>query len=177
MRPIRDAIRTLIVAVILGGITSAVAAAIARGRMFSHGEPADDEVELVAIYDSLNFESRAPALRQASVTVWYGGGTVDLRDAHLDPDGATIVIRALFGGLRLVVPETWQVELHTRAFAGGIGDARDTERIDPSSPVLTITGFAVFGGVAVLSEAPDLDREDDILEPAESVSELAGAPA
>ena len=174
MRPIRDALRTLFVVAILGGITSAIAAAIARGRMVSHGEPADDEVDLVAIYNSLDFQSHASSLHEAAVTTWYGGGTVDLRDATLDPDGATLTIHALFGGLRLIVPETWRVELRTRSFAGGIADSRDASRIAPEGPVLTVTGFAIFGGVAIVSDAIDLGREDEIQAPN---VELAATPA
>ncbi|MCI0347529.1 MAG: hypothetical protein L0221_19165 [Chloroflexi bacterium] len=182
MRAIGAAFRTLFFIALVGGITSAVAAAVARNRMFSRGEPADDELDLVAIYDSLDFQSHAPTLRRARVTTWYGGGTVDLRGATLDPAGATLTIRALFGGLRLIVPQAWRLEQKTVAVFGGIGDARPTASVGPEGPALTIDGFAVFGGVAIVSDSPDLDREDEISEPigeslTEQLGELAATPA
>ena len=61
--------------------------------MTSKGEPADDELDLVAIYEPRNFASTAPALRRASYTAWYGGGTLDLRGATLDPAGALLTVR------------------------------------------------------------------------------------
>lgn len=156
MRVIGGLLRTFIVLTILGAIASAVGAFYAKGRLTSRGEPDDDELDLVAIYESLDLSSRAPALRRASYTAWYGGGTLDLRGATLDPGGATLTVRALFGGFRLVVPASWRVELATVGILGGIGDARGRDGIEVDGPVLRIEGFAVFGGVGIVSEAPDL---------------------
>jgi hypothetical protein len=161
MRVIGGILRTFITLAILAAITSAIAAAVAKNRMLiaSKGEPSDDELDLVAIFEPLNLKSTAPALRRASYTAWYGGGTLDLRGATLDPAGATLTVRAIFGGFRLVLPATWRVELHMVGAFGGIGDAREKERIDGEGPVLRIEGFAIFGGVGIVSEAPDLDEQ------------------
>ena len=167
MRVIGKLIRTFFVLSLVAGIVSGIAAYYAKGRLLSKGEPADDELDLVAIYEALDLASTAPALRRASYTAWYGGGTLDLRGATLDPAGATLTVRAIFGGFRLVVPATWPVELHTVGVFGGIGDARKKELIDAQGPVLRIEGFAVFGGVGIMSEAPDLDNATEELLPVE----------
>jgi hypothetical protein len=157
MRVIGGILRTFLILSIMAGIASAIGAFYAKSRLLSKGEPDDNELDLVAIYEGLDLSSRAPALRRASYTAWYGGGTLDLRGATLDSAGATLTVRALFGGFRLVVPATWRVELATVGVFGGIGDARDRDGIDAEGPVLRIEGFAVFGGVGIVSEAPDLD--------------------
>ncbi|HSO30016.1 MAG TPA: hypothetical protein VLS28_08925 [Candidatus Sulfomarinibacteraceae bacterium] len=154
MRLISILLRSVLVASIVAGLAAAIAALIAKGRMVSSGGPEDDELDLVAIYDGMEFASRAPALRRAAVTAWYGGGTLDLREATLDPAGAVLTVRAIFGGFELVIPETWRVELRARGIFGGIGDARKLDRIEPTGPLLTIEGFAVFGGVGIVSRAP-----------------------
>ena len=159
MRVIGGLLRTFIILTLLAAMASAIGAVYAKKRAISKGEPDDNELDLVAIYEGLNLASTAPALRRASYTAWYGGGTLDLRGATLDPAGATLRVRALFGGFRLVVPATWRVELATVGIFGGIGDARDKDGIDALGPVLRIEGFAVFGGVGIVSEAPDLDDE------------------
>jgi hypothetical protein len=175
MRVIGGFLRTFIGLSIMAGIASAIAAAVAKGRLLSKGEPADDELDLVAIYDALDLASTAPALRRASYTAWYGGGTLDLRGATLDPAGADLTVRAIFGGFRLIVPATWRVELHMAGVFGGIGDGRKRDLIDPVGPVLRIDGFAVFGGVGILSEAADFDED---LDKAESLpAEPALTPA
>ena len=161
MRVIGGIMRTFITLSILAAVSSAIAAAVVKNRMLiaSKGEPEDDELDLVAIYEPRNLTSTAPALRRASVTAWYGGGTLDLRGATLDPAGAPLTLRAIFGGYRLVIPATWRVELDTVGVFGGIGDGRQKDLVDAEGPVLRIEGFAVFGGVGIVSEAPDIDEK------------------
>jgi hypothetical protein len=150
---------------VLAGLVSAAAAAIAKGRLASSGEPEDDEVALVTIFDGLEFASSASAFRGGSTLCWYGGASIDLRGATLDPGGATLDVRTLFGGLRLIVPPEWQVRNQIVAVLGGVADSRGAGPkgmpLDiPSAndgASLTLTGWAVFGGVAVMSDAPDLD--------------------
>lgn len=175
MRVIGGILRTFITLSILAAISSAIAAAVVKNRMLiaSKGEPGDDELDLVAIYEPRNLTSTAPALRRASVTAWYGGGTLDLRGATLDPAGATLTLRAIFGGYRLVIPATWRVELDTVGVFGGIGDGRQKDLVDAVGPVLRIEGFAVFGGVGIVSEAPDIDEKTS--EP--TTLEMAPVPA
>lgn len=173
MRSIGGVLRAFIVLWLVAAAVSALAALVARRRMASKGGPADDELDLVAIYDSMEMASTAPALRRASVTAWYGGGTLDLRGATLDPAGALLTARAIFGGFRLVVPPTWRVEMHGTGAFGGFGDARRTDLVDPSGPILRIEGFALFGGVGIVSEAPDLATA----EPAIPALETAPLPA
>jgi len=159
MRVIGGILRTFLVLSVLAGIGSAIGAFYAKSRWLSKGEPADDELDLVAIYEGLDLASTAPALRRASYTAWYGGGTLDLRAATLDPAGATLTVRAIFGGFRLVIPATWRIELHTTGVFGGVGDGRPRDLIAAEGPVLRIDGFAIFGGVGIVSEAPDLEND------------------
>ncbi|TAJ99213.1 MAG: hypothetical protein EPO36_13050 [Chloroflexota bacterium] len=174
MRIIGGLLRTFIVLTLVAGAASAIAAFYAKGRLVSKAEPDDDELDLVAIYEGLDLSSQAPALRRASFTAWYGGGTLDLRGATLDPAGATLTVRAVFGGFRLVIPATWRVELATVGIFGGIGDGRQKDAIDAGGPILRIEGFAVFGGVGIVSDAPDLD--DDRIEAPADGPEWEAAP-
>ena len=102
------------------------------------------------------YQGIAASLRRVDLTAMYGGGTLDLRLARLDPAGATISARVVFGGYRVAVPGTWRVERRGFGLFGGFGDARRQEWVDPNGPRLTIEGFAVFGGLGVVSETPDL---------------------
>jgi hypothetical protein len=127
-----------------------------KGRLVSRGRPQDDEIELVSIFEAADFTSTAPALRRVDLTAMFGGGTLDLRLARLDPAGATLSARTVFGGYRIAVPGTWRVERRGMGVLGGFGDARKRAWVDPNGPRLTIEGFALFGGLGVVSETPDL---------------------
>lgn len=168
-------VRNLIGLVILGGIASAIGAAIAKGRLVSSGAEADDEFDLVTIYDNLTFASVAPAFRRGSALTWYGGGTIDLRGATLDPNGATLELRTLFGGLQLVVPPDWRVERDVTAIFGGIGDIRGFEPDATDRPVLRLTGWCVFGGIGIVSEASGVGSA--AFQPTTAPDEAEPAPA
>jgi len=78
---------------------------------------------------------------------WYGGIDVDLGEVELAP-GARLALHTLFGGIAIKTPPGWRVESELKAFAGGV-DTRSSAQGDPDAPVLTLTGTALFGGIAV----------------------------
>ena len=161
MRQISVLLRAFLVLGLLAGIASAIAAAMTKRRLTADGEtapdPSDNEPEVVAIFDGVELASTAPALRHGSLTAWYGGSSLDLREATLDPEGATLDVKAIFGGSQVIVPETWRVELKGAGFLGGFGDSRDQDLVVNEGPVLTVKGLAIFGGIGITSESPELE--------------------
>jgi hypothetical protein len=149
-------VRGFVAFVIGSAVASAVTAAVLKGRITSRGRPADDEIELVSIFENRDFTSTAGSLRRVDLTAMFGGGTLDLRLARLAPEGATLSARTVFGGYRVAIPGTWRVEPRALGVLGGFGDSRQRAWVDPNGPLLRIEGFALFGGLGVVSETPDL---------------------
>jgi hypothetical protein len=114
-----------------------------------------DEIDVAAIFDALEFTSRSTSFRGGDAIVWYGGGTLDLREARLDPDGAELRVRAMFGGLEIAVPSSWPVQLRSRTLIAGAGDARDEDDVDPTLPPLIVDAQAMFGGVVIVAVPDD----------------------
>ncbi len=148
-------IRRIVVAFVAVMSISALAAVVAKRSVVSEGGPDSDELELAAIFDSVELESRATSFRGGSLLCWFGGGTLDLRRATLDPAGARLTIRAIFGGGLLVVPDDWQVDLHVIGIMGGVGDSRDARGRPADAPRLIVDGFAFFGGFGISSRPPE----------------------
>jgi hypothetical protein len=144
-------------------ILAAMGLALAKRRDTVPQAPDADEVDLVATFAPLDYRSTSSAFRGGRVETWFGGGVVDLRQATLDPAGATIEVNALFGGGNLVVPEEWNVETKI-AGIGGIGDARPERERDIDAPTLRVEGLALFGGWGITSEPAD-ERGEDVLAP------------
>ncbi len=134
---------------------TAAAAVYARvaGRPSTTPEPDADEIDLVATFGPVAFRSTAGSFRGGTVTTWFGGGTVDLRNATLDPAGATIRTSTLFGGGNLIVPDDWRVETALVGI-GGAGDGRPSGNPPAGGPTLRLEGLALFGGWGVTSEPP-----------------------
>ena len=143
-------------------IAAMVLAAVKRREAVPQ-EPDADEIDLVASFSPLEYKSTARAFRGGRVQTWFGGGVVDLRDARLDPAGATLEVNALFGGGNLVVPEDWNVETSITGL-GGVGDGRPKFEREPDAPTLRLEGLAIFGGWGITSEAPS-DRGDEVYTP------------
>ena len=141
--------------VIVGSIASMVAAAVGafsvKRRLTPTTDESADEITAVAIFAPLAFHSTSKAFRGGELECWYGGGVLDLRDAQLAPEGATLRVRAVFGGGQIIVPATWRVVSRV-AGMGGIQDVREAKGYSAIDPELTIEGTLIAGGFAVTSE-------------------------
>jgi hypothetical protein len=129
-------------------------------------EPEANEIRIRIDLGPMAFTSRATAFRLAVIDCWYGGGFVDLREATLDPAGALLRVRAVFGGGQIVVPDGWRVVARVRGI-GGVKDLRPAIERSVDAPVLTIEGTALFGGFSIestISEKTQADLEKAVRE-------------
>jgi hypothetical protein len=132
---------------------AAVAALNRKRQIVSKDAPDADEVHLAAIFEPIAYESTATAFRGGQVDLWFGGGIIDLRSATLDPSGARLEIRAVFGGCQLIVPADWEVTIGVMGIGGG-GDGRAKLDYPLGAPHLTIEGTMFLGGFGIASEIP-----------------------
>jgi predicted membrane protein len=78
----------------------------------------------------------------------FGGSQVDLTEADLEGNEATLEINAVFGGGEIIVPQNWEVVVRGLALFGGHNDETRRPLPEPAVPrkLLLITGAWVFGG-------------------------------
>jgi predicted membrane protein len=145
----------LVAGTLVASVIAAIAAVVMKGKLPRVDEPEADEVHLVAIFEPISYTSRASAFRGGTFDAWYGGGAIDLRDATLDPAGATLQVRTIFGGAQVVVPDSWEVTNRAVSIFGGVGDTRKSSDRQADAPHLTIEGLALFGGLGITSEVSD----------------------
>jgi hypothetical protein len=140
--------------VVLNLLFALVSVGIALYIKFTHpsvGDVDSDEVDLVTIFDGVELRSRATSFRGGSWITMFGGGEIDLREAALDPSGATLRVTAIMGGGDVQVPDGWNVELTSKAIMGGVHTDRPAASDDPYAPTLRIEARAVMGGFGVTS--------------------------
>ena len=93
---------------------------------------------------------RSTAFRGGTVTAIMGGFDIDMRDARMAGDSATIEVFVAMGGIDLKVPESWTVVLDITPFMGGANYRKGGSPAGAGpQKVLTITGFVFMGGVDV----------------------------
>jgi hypothetical protein len=139
-------------AVVLAGL-GAAGQILARRRTV--GDETADEFAITTYVGGVERTCRAAALRHGSVSVVCGGVELDLREATLAPEGATLDLSATWGGVNVVVPRTWKVFVEDRSVLGGF-DARVTppEELPDDAPRLDVSVTARLGGIAVKAADP-----------------------
>jgi len=117
------------------------------------GRETRPDFNYVAMFGGGKRRIESKEFRGGSAVAIFGGYNLDLRDAGMAGESAIVDVNALFGGIDIRVPDTWQVEVRASAIFGGVDDKTVPPRTTPgvAPPKLIITGFAAFGGIVVKS--------------------------
>ncbi len=136
---------------LIAGLASTLAALSFKQKAPAPPAPGDETIDLAVVMAGGEFASTAATFRGGRVVCWYAGTDVDLRDATLDAAGATLDVRTLFGGTRVVVAPGVPVHVSVTSIFGGTMDSTDAPEPTLDVPGLRITGFTLFGGLQVMA--------------------------
>jgi predicted membrane protein len=121
-----------------------------RGRPVPLGTEPSEVVRATGVFGGPKVASSSQSFRGASLTAIFGGVTLDLRSARPAPGGAAVNATAVLGGIEVLVPEGWQVEVSGTPILGGIEDKTDhSHPAQPDAPRLEVDALSVLGGVEV----------------------------
>lgn len=125
--------------------------AVDRKKYMDGAGSANPNLGLWAIFSGVKRRVTAQDFSGGEAVAIFGGIQVDLRGAAVAGERAVIDINALFGGVEIRIPETWNVNLKGVGVFGAFDDKTLHPRPDPNTktPELVITGHALFGGVKV----------------------------
>jgi hypothetical protein len=139
--------KVLGLAALVGLTIPPLAAAVAKRRLRVVDDADAPVIAFATIFDGQDLAARSTALRGGTATCWYGGQRLDLREATLARDGATLRLRCLFGGLQVLVPETWRVQVRSVPIFGGVHNGS----LGPGGggPLLTIEAVCAFGWISI----------------------------
>jgi hypothetical protein len=141
----KKAIRLFMVSAAIKGVAQLVT------RAFEGDSTASaNDFKLLAVMDGRELDSKADSMRTGSATSVMGGIDIDLTHATLDPGGAHIALKAVMGGVRLIVPDHWRVDIDVDARGGSV----DIKTADPAdaedgAPRLFVDAYARMGGVLI----------------------------
>ncbi len=122
-------------------------------RRLDRGDEFSDEFQVTALLGGRQFHSHAGGLRSAKVISSMGGVDLDLTDAILDSNGATLEVRVAMGGVKITVPAEWAVDVDDDSTAGGF-DAQVTppDELPEDAPKLHIHAMVLMGGGQVVTK-------------------------
>jgi hypothetical protein len=97
-------------------------------RFAAAGASGDPELTLVGVMSQDSRTSVATAFRGAQMTSVMGRTRLDLRQATIAQGGeATVNVFGLMGGVEVIVPEAWTIDVQTTSVMGGVRDRRGIE--------------------------------------------------
>lgn len=108
----------------------------------------EDSVDDMAIFGGGNKLITSKNFKGGKITAVFGGSTIDFTQAQLANGINVIDTVFIFGGVKLIVPRDWDIQLEVTAVFGGFSDKRagNPHIIQDPSKKLVIKGIAVFGG-------------------------------
>ena len=84
-----------------------------------------------------------------SIFTVFGATEVDLRRARPVPGGAAMDVVVAFGGVEIVVPEGWKVDLKGIPLFGGWSNKTNRDLVSADAPLLSIEALVAFGGLEI----------------------------
>lgn len=121
-----------------------------RGRPVRTGADPSEVIRASGIFGGPKVASSSLSFRGASLTAIFGGVTLDLRNAKPAPGGAAVNATSVLGGIEVLVPHGWRIDLNGTPILGGIEDKTDhTETLPGDAPLLEIDALTILGGFEV----------------------------
>lgn len=110
-----------------------------------------ERLAITSIFNGVKRTVRTPNFRGGSIVNIFGGSEINLMQSDLQ--GTVVLdVTALFGGVKLMVPPSWDIRLEETSLFGGVEDKRHGALdVVPEDKVLVITGTIIFGGMDIQS--------------------------
>lgn len=126
----------------------------AGSRSFWHRPAVFDEGSLndFALLGSVKRRVESSNFGGGYLTAILGNVEIDLRSALINDGNKAALLNttALFGAIKLRVPQVWRVHVNGTSILGNFEDKTVPPNTGPAAPLLVITGFAVFGSVEIV---------------------------
>lgn len=110
----------------------------------------DDESSInnFVIFSGIKTLNYSQSFKGGTATALFGGIDIDLRGADISDGEAYLELTTMFGGIDLLVPQDWKVEVTGVPILGG-WENKTILNTNPDAPVLKVKCFVAFGGIEV----------------------------
>jgi hypothetical protein len=111
----------------------------------------DGDVRVAAIFGSRDTRAGAVPFTGGRAVAVFGGVDLDLREAVLPPEGATLEVVSVFSDVEVLLPMGWAVEVDGPVIFGDLDDRTLGAR--EGAPSLTIRATVLLGDLELRTDA------------------------
>lgn len=112
----------------------------------------EDWLDDVSIFGGGDRIINSQQFKGGKVTHIFGGSKLDFSRAILSPGRNNLEVIMIFGGTKMILPESWDVKVEVTSVFGGFSDKRIRSIVvTESDRSLHITGVNVFGGGEIVN--------------------------
>lgn len=115
----------------------------------STNDAGQDFVDTVNVFSATQQKIFSKSFRGGEAVCVFGGCGLNFSQADFEGQ-VTIEIVAIFGGVKIVIPPSWQVRSELTAIFGGLEDKTiHTQIQEGNNKMVILKGVAIFGGVEI----------------------------
>ena len=122
-----------------------------RVNQWRRGDSSGSDFNQIAIFGGFKRRFTAKNFRGGSVMAVMGGYEIDLRQAGIEGDSATIDATSIMGGGEIKVPDNWRISIDGIGLFGAYVDETHQLAATDATPQkhLIVKGIAFMGGVVI----------------------------
>ncbi|HEX7502451.1 MAG TPA: DUF5668 domain-containing protein, partial [Acidobacteriota bacterium] len=119
-----------------------------EGKHWSGGASSDPDVRVTNILAGTDRRIDSQEFKGGDVSNILGGTKLDLLQSRLAPGEWLLTVSTVLGGVEILVPRNWRIEVHPTNMLGGVDDhTRQTP--DAGGGKLVIKASALLGGIEI----------------------------
>ena len=118
-------------------------------KMRAAGQSSENFVRASAIFGGNEQKVVSSNFKGGDIMSLFGGVELDLRQAHISPDGCTLHVTSLFGGVEILVPPNWDLLISGTPIFGGIESRNSVDDGELKKEKVHIKCTVAFGGIEI----------------------------
>lgn len=153
--------------VLIGLVAAQVGAVLLFRRQ--RGRHAGSRTHFLVTQGGEQLRPTAEQVNDAVLSVMMGGLVLDLREVKLTERPARIELLTIMGGVMILVPEDWKVDIDVQPLMAGVRDDRSgASELEDRPTDLVLTGRVIMGGFDVASNMHQEQDDAPVDKPATS---------
>ena len=120
-----------------------------KGTKKKAPEVKEDDLGAFVMFAGIDRRIESQSFRGGKATALMGAVEIDMRDAKLEGNEATLELTAILGAVEIRIPREWKVEVDSSAILGAVEDKFKSDSLETTQSTLYIKASAILGAIEI----------------------------